>query len=56
LVTEPTQPVTTGKRVKALKKRHEDKPDLESMDSDDDRFGTDGDSEDQGYPRAGFLQ
>ena len=25
-----------GKRIKAFKKRHEDEPDLEDMDSDDD--------------------
>jgi hypothetical protein len=32
-----------GKRVKAFKKRHEDEADLESVDTDDDRCGTDGD-------------
>ena len=34
-----------GKRIKAFKKRHEDEPDLESVDDDDDRIGVDGDSE-----------
>jgi hypothetical protein len=37
-----------GKRVKAFKKRHEDEPVLESVDSDDDRFETDGGPEDEG--------
>jgi hypothetical protein len=36
-----------GKRVKAFKKQHEDKPDLESVDSDEDRFETNGDPEDE---------
>jgi hypothetical protein len=36
------------KRVKAFKKRHEDEPVLESVDSNDDRFGTDGDPKDEG--------
>ena len=36
------------KRVKAFKKRHEDKPDLESMDSDDDRIEADDEPEDEG--------
>jgi hypothetical protein len=35
------------KRVKAFKKRHEDEPDLGSVDSDKDRFGIDGDPEDE---------
>ena len=32
----------TGKRIKAFKKWNEDGPDLESMDSDDDRIRADG--------------
>jgi hypothetical protein len=35
------------KRVKAFKKRQEDKPDLESGESDDDRNGAGGDPEDE---------
>ena len=37
-----------GKRIKAFKKRDEDEPDLDDMDSDDDRFGTNGESKDEG--------
>ena len=37
--------LVAGKRIKAFKKRHEDEPDLESVDDDDDRIGVDGDSE-----------
>ena len=33
------------KRIKAFKKRHEDEPDLESMDRDDDQIGGDGETE-----------
>ena len=36
-----------GKRIKAFKKRHEDEPELESMDDGDDRTRADGDSEDE---------
>ena len=35
------------KRVKAFKKRHEGEPDLEGMDGDDDRSGTDDEPEDE---------
>ena len=38
----------TGKRVKVFKKRHEEEPDLEGVDSDNDRFGIDVDPEDEG--------
>ena len=38
----------TGKRIKAFKKRHEDELDPEDLDSDDDRFGTNGDPEYEG--------
>ena len=37
-----------GKRIKAFKKRHEDEPHLESMDSNDDRIKADGEPEDEG--------
>ena len=37
-----------GKRVKAFKKRHEDKPDPDNLDSDNDRFGADDYPEDKG--------
>ena len=36
-----------GKRVKAFKKRHEGKPDLEGMDDDDGRSGTDNEPDDE---------
>ena len=37
-----------GKRIKAFKKRHKDEPDLEGVESDNDRFGADDDLEDEG--------
>ena len=37
-----------GKRIKAFKKRHEDEPDPDDLDSEDDRFGANGDPEDEG--------
>ena len=37
-----------GKRIKAFKKQHEDKPDPESMDSDDNQIEADFDPEDEG--------
>ena len=36
-----------GKRVKAFKKRHEDEPELEGVDSDNNWSGTNGDPEDE---------
>ena len=52
-----SQKRTTGNRVgNQSKKRHEDKPDPDDMDSDDDRLETDGDPEDEGYAGAGLLQ
>ena len=36
-----------GKRVKAFKKRHEGKPDLEGMDGDDGRSGANDEPEDE---------
>ena len=36
-----------GKRVKAFKKRHEGEPDLEGMDGDDGRSGTNNKPEDE---------
>ena len=38
----------SGKRIKVSKKRHKDEPDLESMASDKDRIGADGEPEDEG--------
>ena len=37
-----------GKRIKAFKKWHEAEPDPDDLDSDNDRFGTDFDPEDEG--------
>ena len=37
-----------GKRVKVFKKRHEDEPDPNNLDSDNDRFGADDYPEDKG--------
>ena len=37
-----------GKRIKAFKKLHEGAPDAGKMESDEDRFGTDDDPEDDG--------
>ena len=45
-----------GKRIKAFKKRHEDEPDLDDVDDDDGRIGTDGDPEDRGKAWAGLLR
>ena len=42
-------------RVTAFKKRHEDEPDLVSVDDGDDRFGADDNAESDGLTRAGFL-
>ena len=45
-----------GKRIKAFKMRHKDEPDPEDVDSDDDRFGADGDPENEGQARACLLR
>ena len=37
-----------GKRIKGFKKRYEDEPNPDDLDSDDDRFGTNGDPKEEG--------
>ena len=40
--------LVAGKRIKGFKKRYEDEPNPDDLDSDDDRFGTNGDPKEEG--------